>query len=199
MKRTLILLLLYFCGMACVVQTKNKQVKQEAVLLGRPSYFLKKDSFLTTNDDVDTAKVKNIPKVLHIATHGFFISDTLNTESDDLLSDTLNTQSDSLVTKIMYLDFKNTLVSLSLVDSTVFNNWDNIVKDYKRQYQKNDLLLLIAVKDSQQKADFVMTFYEDYSQSNNISKAYSKALKMTIKKYGKKLDFRHYFHKAKTN
>lgn len=188
MKKTVILLLLYFCGMACVVQTQNKLAKSNSLtkIKTRKISTLPNTNDLQKKDILDTVKVENTVKASPI------------TIQDSVLSDTLDTNNGiAIAKKIGYFNIRSSFVSLSLVDSTVFNNWDTMLKDYKTQYKNNDLLLLIASKDSQQKADFVMTFYENYSQNNNISKAYSKALKMTRKKYGKKLDFCHYFHIAK--
>lgn len=121
------------------------------------------------------------PKIIHISTSTLV---SLNSDSKSyVLSDSLEYET---------LDIGHTdLIVFSLVDSINFKKFEKFVDDFNRKaWNSKFILFAIAEKDSQQKADFFLSFYKNRNSNNSIRRSYKLAVKESEAKF-KKLNFKH--------
>lgn len=88
------------------------------------------------------------------------------------------------------------LVSLSLVSPTLYDNWEQQLKIFKKKYAKQNALLLVSKKDSRQRAEFVKEFMLQRTAGKELLVAYAETLRLLTIKYTN-LNFKYYLHLKK--
>lgn len=151
---------------------QNENEVNRAILIGEPTFY--KDSLIANS------------KTVHLATHRrLFTDDTLLSEKNISILDSTGD----------YIEFNITadFVCLSLVDSSFYNDWDNQIQGYKDQYKNQNVLVVISERDSEQRREFVIEFYNQYlTNKNDYEKAYISALEIISLKYPI-FEFKHYY------
>ncbi len=86
------------------------------------------------------------------------------------------------------------MISLSLVNEDLYQNWEEEIEKLEIQYKNTHLLVLVSKTDSEQKSEFMIEWMKQRAIDNNH---YEKAYQITLEKIllkSKTLDFKHYFH-----
>lgn len=121
--------------------------------------------------------------------------ENLNMQATSIL---ISTQGYSLENKgdssIQVLNESSELIVLSLVDSTLYNNWETQVESYANEYPQPYVLVVVAIEDSFQKMEFIAEFYQQQSQEGDVELAYQQAVAILEGQYSA-LDFKHFFRR----
>ena len=71
--------------------------------------------------------------------------------------------------------------SLSLIDSTLYDDFENSVKAFKSS--EKSVLVTVSKVESEQRMEFIGLFYKNWLRGNDMNKAYRSALAEIKKKY----------------
>lgn len=188
----------------------KESTSPEVVMFGQPKFYGKDsvtleavptDSLLTKRNAQNSG-----PRILHIASHGKSVYDTRydstrlkpGADSYKKKQDTAKYNYDTDVgiltaeeaMKLSVNLSKAEIITLSLVDSELFNNFEKEDLEQKfTHYGAKYILLTVAEKDSYQRTSFVAEFYKDWMSSKDYGKAFEKAMK-SAKAKNTSLDFK---------
>jgi hypothetical protein len=169
----------------------------QLTILGNPKFYRNDSVKLTTESDSLLTK-KNAQnsgtRILHIAGNGTSVYDTRY----DSIRPRINPKHDSEVGIVsseeamkLSASLSNAeIVTLSLVDSVLYNNFEQENLEQKfAHYGARYVLLTVAEKDSYQRTAFVVEFYQEWMSTKDYEKAFENAWK-SAKKKNPSVDFK---------